>query len=1509
MSQIFNYMAEVVNDAKQHTDSIISNVSKSLIPYYINLDYSFIRNGKYRFDNETYVDSDHLVLKVEGLKDRSFYASGKKDSIYSMNVWSAIQAEKIHPFILFVNGKHINWSEMTIVRDTRYTYLLLPKNPFKDTESQILKIRSVKYIHIPVKTFYTESGQKPPTKSYNVFLRFNQNGELTDNGRIIYYLNYPTLEIKSYSFTDGNITNYDLGIKHEIQLTENNFFIFKDRYLDFSETVTVDRFNLFNMNAKEGNYKIFVLYRTDLNVPFNTIDKFANADLVKDISQGKVVNKTIDVSLLNKEFDFDLSEKKNYEQNIRSGFKYISTYDSDFIKKVYEMNTSVETKIFTGKEIRERCNVFGLLTMLLSKFKAKDTRVLIFCNGLLYHRYSEIVYFINTFQIPIDLKTLKDNDQFEFVFLKNINNYSEIIRYTQENKFKEQNPFEDDMLLLYTRTPKEHEYAGDVEFNERSWFEVPFTVDEQGNVIVDEFYDNTELLYTAKNQFKYCYRNIQKTTLKIRLTEDFMASLNPDQYLVFVNGRILNREFYRLVMPKVDNIFTDPYLYTRVKLNPGDKVEVIYGPIDFKSIDYSGNLVTKIVSMTVKKDQISVTIPYPFELYSYHYDFILFLNGVYVDPKRYVTQKSTLTFTDGTTILAGSQLNFTFIYDSSEEQEAYIYINNTNGIYMESVCIEVEEDGQLEFTLDEDKYIDYLMQGNSILVTYKGLYIPSEYWTLDRYNGKITFASNTFKKNEYIKVIIFHVPEELEKAEKLIQAEKETQELTNEMLTGYPIHYTIAMDYNDMLNKGMTYSVAKTLNFAIKFIQHKENLLYGNASKITQYHFNGTVNPGDILSWGSDLTVDKVIEKSKELLDQDRVISGLLDELPFTNKHSEPLWEVLEANTNGTLAKVLETYSNLLIANLCKQTILAETSYNADDKGVIAAQAKLVATENGQQVIENMTESTYPDPLSNLDDLTIFDKEQAKELASESVSRTVSAMNLGYFDISKYVQDEAPIFIMKNGTMLTEGYHYTLDSIENKVTFTKPLMKDEIVYLVSYKIKNHAVKSYEHVITIDDVNKRDYDLFDYFGDLYDTKSRFIIYMGSLVLDSNRYTVDSNCVLHFNDDVLFREGMHVTIICLYVDSFTGRSKANAVGSSKYHNIDHVDVVFEEDTYTYPIPYPNDDTSTEFIIMAGGILVDKSRYIINERDHTITFNQKNDLMFTNNTEFKFVFLSNETSHIHMESNTGEQMNESTRTYSIPVPYENYFEYGNNVLVFSNGVFMSEDRYTIDKENNLITLNEDEPLEGLLSYVFVYNNSTKNVANLDEDITISTIRKNGYIFMNKDKLDHPLSKSLVWLFMNGKKVSVDDITDISSNIIKINKDQQSRYNLLMLSHTKKIDEMDSFFKAYSNYDTLINNLSTNDLDQLFNTHKILSDFEPHYDMDINKDAFVTEIVRDWYGRTGFYGGDEFKRSYNDTTRSSDIQLDPYTNEYHSMVLDASNYFAVRLDRSNTNKDPVEE
>lgn len=1387
MPEILDYMNDIVNRAKRHTDSSVLNSSISMLPRFVDLKFSIIRTNKYRYDGNVVIDNDHIIVKVENIRFKSTYASNKKDSIFILNLEDAVK-NRIFPILIFINGRHVRWSNITLVNDTRYMYLLINKAPFDDNPIVIKDIERVDCLQLPFNVVYTETRKDPPNNQYKELLRFSLDGELVDVGKVIYYINDKNLNVSSYMFPSGEINDYDLRIDHKYNITSNNILVFKKRLLDRDSKVEVNKLNMLYIDGdKDSQYKVKCFYKTNIESAYNIITKFPNIELAKDIVHNTIDNERLNTDIVNTSFDFIDDPSVSFEQNLKSNFRYITSYDSSYIGEIYSKFNTIESKVYTGKEIATKLRGGSILSMALLDYKNNDTKVMIFCNGEIYKNYHLLKYDLDSFSILIDTDSLKNADTFEIVFIKNVNNYSEYITYTKGNRYKTQKMFSDDELLLYTREPKGHKYLKFRELNERSWFPVDYTIDN-GNVIVDDYYINRKLLYTTKNQFKYSYRVIQKECVKIRLTEDFMASLNPNQYLVFLNGRLMNREFYRLTIPAIDNIFTDLYLYSRVKFHKGDRIEIFYMPVDFDPIDYSNNLVTRSISVIINnRTRDAIVVPYPFNLYTRRHDFILFKNSIYVDPNRYTVEQGMLYFTDGTIYNNGDRLVFVFVYNRCAEQEAYQYINDDNGVFVEQIQLLVEKDNQTSFKLDEDKYIQYLIEGNSIMLLYHGMHIPSEYWKLNRFTGEITFAPNSFKMDDYITVIIYHLSDKAMK-------------IGNSLFSNSVVMKDIGDFPIDEFNKILT---------------------------------------DDILVLGKDGITEKLLPDGKSI-----------------------------ALTGDTIV-TKEDIDNLI-------------GDNKFDRGLNKIEIKFTAIKDYQYDFDMSKISILPQ--TNLKEFTIVED---------------------YFNIDEYLSKGCPIFIIRNGVLQAEGYHYTILRKNNKINFVKPFMDNEEFYLITYTSPNRSVRLYEYDILIEDKNITSYSIKSRFGKLNQAKYRFIIYIGSLMLDSRRYDVDENYNLNFIDNTMFEVGQHIRIFALYISTDTSQIfEYNHLGSTRYHTIDQIDINFEKGKYIYDIPYPDGDIDTGFLVMCGGILIDSSRYSINTNTKTIRFLDKQDLLFKENVGFKIIFIYDNMKGISISSSQSETLSRVLNTYNIPVPFTNYFKLNNSILVFVGGTILDPEYYNINMNTNTITLNSMAGLEGrVLSFIFIYQNSYKNIGYVDDDVTISNIRKSGYIFISKDILEHPLDKNLFWVFINGKKVSKNDIRNISSNLVKVTRDQQSRHNLVLLSHTRRIEELDEYFKMYSNYDAMINNLNVEDLNRLFNEFRVLSNTEPYHDMDISKEALISEIIRDWYGRTGYYNGDKFTKSYKDFTEASDVQTDLGTSEEHSMVLDSSKYYSVRIDRSNTN------
>ena len=1273
-------MINIVESARRHTNSTIKSIQKSLIPEFVDIKYSIRRN--YMYNEDLIYDYDRVVIKVDNMKYRSVVVNGKRDLIFRENMKDCVDDKKMFPFLLFINGIHIKWSDITVVRDCKYSYLLVK------TDIYYRNILSVKLLHIPFPVIYTETRQE--RKDMTPIFRFNLDGQLLDNGKVIYYTDFKNIVYKEFTYLNGNLVNEDIDVPAKIKLSTNNFVIFKNKVLinDDSNTLSVRNTNLLNMTGEAAQYRVKMFYRADVNTGIDNTSRIPNELYLKRLMRGQESLSTLDMSTLDKEFNFEFSNKKKYERNIKESMNYMAKYNTKAIADIYEDNRYVFSKQCSGKEIKDMVNLRSqVLTMLRMKYKSKETFVMVFYNGKLYKNYSELQYQLSSFTIPIDIDEVDDTDIFEFVFFKGINNYFETIKLTKDNGFKEQRAFEDDELVLYASDPKELKY--NISLSDRSLYKVAFTIDENGVVIpTDPYYYDKDILYTTKNQFRYCFRNIQDKTVKIRLTPDFMGALNPDQYMVFYNGRLMNRLFYRLTIEDRDNTFLEPCIYSRIMFNPGDKVEVVYVPGELNEMDYNQDMTIEIASVVATTNkQTSFMIPFPFKLYTQRNDFIPMIGNIFVNRERYTIENSILTFTDGTFIPEGKKISFLFCYEGSSANESIKYLSESSFISIENNYLDVTIDGQKEFQLDPD-YIPTLIKGNALIVTYKGLYIGSEFYTIDRYNGKIIFADNNLKAGTSINVAVCFVP-------------------------------------------------------------------------------NNSINQTS---------------------------------------------QIITATQDNTF-----TFS-------------------------------------------------IPDPFGD------------------------------------YVFKGNTVLMIKNGILATEGYHYTLNENMKTITLNTPLNKDESFKLIGFEYAQSVVKSYDEYLDVTEDGQLEYALGQNFDDYTNQSNKFLVYIGSILVDPRRYSVEKS-TLKFNDTIGLKKGRHIRLVFLYIDSASSGSTYNSQGSSRYNKVESISVPLQRGVTKYTVPI--DDAIAEdikFFISAGSVLIDERRYIKNKYNNTIEFIDKTDPMLNNGEDVSLVFnfIYDDMYDINiMEANVPVEF-KGQDTFNIPVPFENFFTFKTKLIVFLGSTYVDPSRYDLDMDNLKLIFKDEKwlPPTRDIKFMFVFTNSYKNIAVSDDEVSISKIKKNGFIFMNKNALTNPLSKKLFFMFLNGKKIDLDSIIEISGNLVRINRDIQSRYNLVLLNYTKNIPEMDEFFSSYSDYDTVINNLNPDELNVLFGTHVLINDTEPHHDMNVDKKALIGEIVRDFYVSNGIYDGDVFPYDYDKIDQENSL------GEIFPQVQNADENFAVNIDRSDINK-----
>lgn len=408
---------DLIEDLRNRTTNNITSIQAGLIPEFVNTQWSivsyYIYDGK-RYDN---TDRDVKFIKVNNVRYKS--DNGSKDQlVFSENAQKAIEEDNlVNPFVFFINGQCIKWSDITVVRELKYSYFVV-----KNT-ARFGSITDVQMIHIPFKVNYTEN-REFNDEDLQLF-RFNDDGLVAPYGKIVYTANIPELNVLSDSFLDGAVVeNYDLNFNTKYKLNENNFIVFKDKKLYRNLPIHVYNLNVITLNEAqpiegEISYKIF--YRAVVNENISNITVPYNDSYLKQIITKQIDAGAIDINTLESDFNFAFDKNISYEENLINGLKYIHLYRQFLTNPVYEKRSIVRTLSYTGAEIKEKLDSKKNLRMLRWKYKALDTFVMVFKNNLLHERYRDLHYEANTWVMPI-LEEIDDNDIYEIVYFRFVNN-------------------------------------------------------------------------------------------------------------------------------------------------------------------------------------------------------------------------------------------------------------------------------------------------------------------------------------------------------------------------------------------------------------------------------------------------------------------------------------------------------------------------------------------------------------------------------------------------------------------------------------------------------------------------------------------------------------------------------------------------------------------------------------------------------------------------------------------------------------------------------------------------------------------------------------------------------------------------------------------------------------------------------------------------------------------------------------------------------------------------------
>lgn len=615
-----------IEDLKCYTNSSISNIQSANIPsiYKLNLErrYSFITHG-----------FTHNVMQYSGLiyvSNNIPFSINQIRHTYSGTLEELVKSNEVMPFLIFVNKEFVKWSEIIIVKDCKYSYIIFPNIKY-DTE-----IYSIECILIPRDVKYKENTKS--VKAESIFIFDKDNKAVTETVQGEKYTTISLLNTKDIYYENKLIKNpakiqkVDLDMDNHI--AKDNLIIFCNGYLANSfidlNIIGLNLFEIDNGGYHKNNkleYKLF--YYNKSNKTKEHINSINNKkSLVEEIMNTNQVPEFI--SQLNEKFDFKYNRKKSYEENIFNSLNYIMNYNSSLLNNVYKEKSNIVSRLYKGKDIISKMDFKGYVTMSRRVDGDSSSHVIIFKNGLLYKGYSELIYKNKNFIFPVI--GIEEEDKLEFVFFKDVDNRRIKLSFSSlgDDCYVIDSSIKMDNMKLFTMNVESQDF--NIERKDSVQYEIDYTYNRIDDTKIEiypdnPFYYDRRLSLASKRQFRYAFKIAKDNCIDIELPDDFLFCNDKERFMVFVNGRKIDLKNFKVTIIKPTRPFDDLSVYINLELKKGDKLEVFYVPDRMEeiviepTIPLSGNI---IIDKTKLNYNLSKDL------------YLFFINGKKINPNQII---------------------------------------------------------------------------------------------------------------------------------------------------------------------------------------------------------------------------------------------------------------------------------------------------------------------------------------------------------------------------------------------------------------------------------------------------------------------------------------------------------------------------------------------------------------------------------------------------------------------------------------------------------------------------------------------------------------------------------------------------------------------------------------------------------------------------------------------------------------------------------------------------------
>lgn len=640
-----------IEELRRQTYSKVIDIQNNLCPMaksiYLNYQFDYWYEG-YKY--HVWEDDVH-VYAVNELP--YCYDNELKNTTFMDSLDHLIAGQKIWPLLLFINGTVIPWSHITVIHDYDYTYLKIDQIDYNFSISATMVVFPLHYHQIRYgedndilvtrdrKGFYfgVDGTRLEKTDFADISVRF----EILDKN--IYYK-----EINIYNSSSGYLRFSDLPDGY-VPTLDNILTFTYDGYYNGTNIIE-DRFNgsygIFKLNtdSDESNIKWAILM-------YNMKD--TNKESSYLYSKGKDLDRNSIVKLLTQSpqdtsdeiwtniiypliqpFDFRYFSELTSEDNIDIAIDYITSYDFSLWKDAFIKNIGIESFAYTGAEFKSKADSKGVVRFSRKHSDLIEDVIIVFVNNKLYEYMTDVIYSNNTINIPTF--GIINDDYIEIIMYHKCNNNVLDIKVPDANTPVYIHP-EYDLENCYIMTSDlvDPAYTVISRDDQRIQYVLNFTYTKDGsNYYItfdhDEYY-NKVLKIVPKNQYRYYRFKFRGGEYQMTLPTQFNYCHDPERYLVFINGKKIDRTEYTITIMNENRPFNKLSLYVATVLDNDDYVDVFYIPEPMIEAYHKNSILDNGLLLLDKEhseDDANYPTTYPLSKYTT----MIFVNGLKVNTKN-----------------------------------------------------------------------------------------------------------------------------------------------------------------------------------------------------------------------------------------------------------------------------------------------------------------------------------------------------------------------------------------------------------------------------------------------------------------------------------------------------------------------------------------------------------------------------------------------------------------------------------------------------------------------------------------------------------------------------------------------------------------------------------------------------------------------------------------------------------------------------------------------------------